>query len=65
VLKPEPRSLHITGTVAEWEEWTGLAFPESGDYVFPRGLAPVAIDREADAGTYWEPNVWMRHRLGA
>ena len=23
-----------------------MAFPESGEYVFPRGLAPVAIDRE-------------------
>ena len=37
--------------------------PESDEYVFPGGLAPVTIDREADSGTYWEPNVWMRHRL--
>src|SRR5262249_28925841 len=29
VLKPEPRSLRITGTVADWEDWTGMAFPES------------------------------------
>lgn len=57
-----PRSLRITGTVAEWEAWTGLAFPDSGEYVFPLGLAPVAIDRDADVGTYWEPNVWMIHR---
>jgi hypothetical protein len=63
VLKPEPESLRITGTVAEWEEWVGMAFPESGEYVFPQGLAPVAIDGEADVGAYWEPNVWMRHRL--
>jgi hypothetical protein len=63
VLLPEPHSLRITGTVAEWEEWTGLPFPESGEYVFPRGLAPVAIDREADLGSYWEPNVWMLHSL--
>jgi hypothetical protein len=63
VLRPEPRSPHITGTVAEWEQWTGLAFPESDEYVFPGGLAPVTIDREADSGTYWEPNLWMRHRL--
>ncbi len=63
VLRPEPRSLKITGTVAEWERWTGLAFPESGQYAIPRGLAPVWIDREVDLGTYFEPNVWMRHRL--
>jgi GNAT superfamily N-acetyltransferase len=56
-----PHSMRITGTVAEWETWTGQQFPDSGAYVFPRGLAPVTIDREADIGTYWEPNVWMIH----
>jgi GNAT superfamily N-acetyltransferase len=61
ILKPEPRSLRITGTVAEWETWTEMAFPESGEYVFPRGLSVVAIDRAADVGAYWEPNVWMLH----
>jgi hypothetical protein len=63
ILKPEPRSLRITGTVAEWEGWTQLAFPETGEYVFPGGLATVAIDREADVGRYWEPNVWVLHRV--
>lgn len=61
VLKPEPRSLRVTGTVSEWEEWTGLVFPESGDYVIPQGLATLAVDVEGDRGAYWEPNVWMRH----
>lgn len=63
VLKPEPRSLRITGSLADWEGWTGMVFPESGDYWFPDGLATVAIDREADRGRYWEPNVWMRHKV--
>jgi hypothetical protein len=27
VLKPEPRSLRITGSVTEWEQWTGMSFP--------------------------------------
>jgi GNAT superfamily N-acetyltransferase len=61
VLKCEPHSLRITGSVAEWEEWTGMSFPESGCYWFPGGLDTVAIDREADRGRYWEPNVWMQH----
>ena len=63
VLKPEPESLRITGTVEEWEGWTGMSFPESGEYVFPGGLTTVEIDYEADHGSYWEPNVWMHHRL--
>ena len=24
-----PRSLHITGTVGDWESWTGMRFPET------------------------------------
>jgi hypothetical protein len=64
ILRTEPESLRITGTVAEWEEWVGMAFPESGDYVFPRGLALLEVDREADLGSYWEPNVWVRHPVG-
>ena len=62
IVKPEPESLRITAPVAEWEEWTGMPFPESGEYVFPHGLAPLTVDREADLGSYWEPNVWMAHR---
>jgi hypothetical protein len=56
-----PESLLITGSVGEWESWTGLVFPETGDYVFPEGLTTVRIDRDQDRGTYWEPNVWMVH----
>jgi hypothetical protein len=63
VLEPEPHSLRITGTIAEWEEWTEMPFPESGKYVFPGGLATLEVDRENDAGRYWEPNVWMLHQV--
>lgn len=63
VLKPEPRSLRITGTVSEWEEWTQMSFPETGTYWFPRGLTTLDISRHADRGIYWEPNVWMRHTV--
>jgi hypothetical protein len=61
VATPLPRSLLITGTVAEWEAWTDLPLPESGEYVFPHGLAPLTVDRDADRCTYWEPNVWIVH----
>ena len=61
IVKPEPRSLRITGTVEEWEEWTGMSFPESGDYWFPGGLATLRVDGER--GAYWEPNVWMHHAI--
>jgi GNAT superfamily N-acetyltransferase len=57
-----PRSMSITGSVADWESWTGMRFPETGEYVFPKGLATVHIDRDRDTGQYWEPNVWLIHR---
>ena len=45
ILKAAPRSLNITGSVSEWESWTQMAFPDSGEYVIPQGLATVPIDR--------------------
>jgi GNAT superfamily N-acetyltransferase len=54
-----PESMQVTGTVAEWEEWTGLHFPDDGDYVVPGALVPVRF--EEGIGVYVEPNVWMRH----
>jgi len=35
----------------------------TGEYWFPRGLALLTIDIDANRGSYWEPNVWMRHHL--
>jgi hypothetical protein len=61
IATPLPRSFLVTATIAEWQSWTGMVFPSSGDYVFPEGLAPLRIDREADEGRYWEPNVWLVH----
>ncbi|MGW1372934.1 GNAT family N-acetyltransferase [Streptomyces sp. NPDC002446] len=58
-----PQSSRITGTVAEWESWTGMAFPDDGPYVFPGGLDTVLIDRARDRGAYWEPCVWITHEV--
>lgn len=59
IARVAPRTLSIAGTVAQWEEWTGMAFPDSGPYVVPGALQPVSIDRERDEGRYEDPNVWM------
>lgn len=61
IAKVAPESMRVPGTVAQWEEWTELAFPDSGSYVVPGALVPVEIDRERDEGLYVEPNVWMVH----
>lgn len=61
IVKPVPQSMRITGTVAEWERWTEMRFPDDGRYTFPHGLAPLTIDHRRDLGSYWEPNVWLAH----
>ena len=63
ITKPVAKSMLIVGTVAEWEQWTGMRFPGDGTYTFPFGLAPLHIDVSHDRGTYWEPNVWIVHPL--
>lgn len=61
IVKVCSHSMRITGTVAEWETWAGMRFPESGTYTVPGALVPVEIDRGQDVGIYVEPNVWMAH----
>jgi hypothetical protein len=61
IVRVMPRSMVIAGTVAEWEEWTGMRFPDPGPYVVPGALQPLVIDRERETGRYEDPNVWMRH----
>jgi hypothetical protein len=61
VLSPAPRSMTVPGSREQWEAWTGLQFPEDGEYIVPHALAPVRF--ENGTGTYVEPNVWMRHQV--
>ena len=61
VLAVAERSMVISGSVDDWEKWTGMLFPESRSYVVPDALDLVVIDRVADVGTYVEPNLWMHH----
>lgn len=62
ILGPAPESMLIEGTVAEWEKWTEMLFPASGDYVVPDALGLVHVDRDADRAVYREENLWVEHR---
>jgi hypothetical protein len=61
ILGSAARSMVITGTVAEWQSWTEMVFPESASYVVPDALGLVDIDRDRDVGTYIEENLWVQH----
>ena len=62
VLATTDSSQVFTGTVAQWEGWTGLSMPGSGSYIINGALAPLRVDREADRGTSHEPGIWVQHR---
>lgn len=63
IVRAAPRSMAIHGSVADWEAWTGLTFPDSGEYVVPTATSPVSIDRAHDLGVYFDQNVWVVHDL--
>lgn len=63
IVRASPRSMVVRGSIADWESWTGLSFPDSGEYIVPTATSPVAIDRERDEGVYFDQNVWVVHDL--
>jgi hypothetical protein len=63
LIKPCHEAMTISGSRADWEEWTRLKFPQSGVYYVPGALNPMRMDVETDEGVYVEPNVWMVHTL--
>lgn len=61
IIRVCPKAYTIKGSIAEWQQWTGLDFPCSGEYLVEGALNPVQIDIENDIGNYVEPNVWLVH----
>lgn len=59
ILAAAPESMTIRASVTDWEDWTGMRFPEDGEYVFPGGLATLSV--RDGVGTHVEPNVWLLH----
>jgi hypothetical protein len=60
-LRIDPQSQRVAGSVRQWEAWTGMKFPASGEYHVPGGLHPVRIELERDVGEYEEPSIWYQH----
>ncbi|MFD5419415.1 N-acetyltransferase [Streptomyces sp. NPDC127069] len=58
-----PLSMTVTGSLAQWRDWTGLPFDEAGQVRVPGALSLVHCEPEHDYAVYVEPNVWVRHPL--
>jgi hypothetical protein len=60
VTAASPRR-EVKASVSVWERWVEMEIPADGDYIFPRGLAPLVVSD--GSGLYFEPNVWMLHDI--
>ncbi|GAA1167114.1 GNAT superfamily N-acetyltransferase [Kitasatospora gansuensis] len=63
IEKVAPASMTISGSPAQWREWTGLPFDATGEVLVPGALAPVRCDLAGGYAVYVEPTVWVRHGL--
>lgn len=63
IIKVCHKAMYIPGSIKDWENWTGLKFKESGEYIIKGALNPVKMDLENDNGEYIEPNIWIRHKV--
>ena len=64
IIKVCHESKLIRGTRTEWEKWSGMRFPQSGQFIISGALNPIQMDVENDEGSYVEPNVWIVHEVG-
>ena len=62
VLTTSDSSQAFTGTVAQWEAWSGLLLPATGRYIVRDALAPLEVDLVEDVAICNEPGIWVRHR---
>ena len=63
VVKICPVAMTISGTIAQWREWTGLSLTASGTVELAGALTHLHVSVEQDHAVYVEPNVWLHHRL--
>jgi hypothetical protein len=65
IVKVAPVSMVVSGSLAEWRQWTGLPLDHDGEVIVPGALVPVSVSLAHDRAVYVEPNLWMRHDLGS
>ena len=56
-------AMKISGTIEQWESWSGLRMKSSGKYIVPGALSPVNVNVGENTGLYLEDNVWYLYQL--
>ncbi len=55
------KSQLITGSIIQWQHWSGETFTDSGSYELDDTMQPLYIDLADDCGTYYDQAVWIQH----
>ncbi|WP_434631891.1 GNAT family N-acetyltransferase [Thermoanaerobacterium thermosaccharolyticum] len=63
IIKVCHKAMYISGKIDDWQEWTNMKFPSSGDYVIDGALVPIKVDIKNNIAEYIEPNVWVSYEL--
>jgi len=63
IVKVAPASMVVSGSLAEWRQWTGLPLDQDGEVIVPGALVAVSVSRSYDRVVYVEPNLCMQHDL--
>jgi hypothetical protein len=63
IVKVCPLSMTISGTLTQWQQWTGQRFTESGATAVAGAISLVHVDLAQDHAVYVEANVWVHHPL--
>ncbi len=61
LVKVCANSMEVTGSKAEWLDWTGISINGDGTYCVPGGLSPIQYIESKDLGIYREPNIWISY----
>jgi hypothetical protein len=62
MIKICPFAVTISGSLADWIDWSGVKL-EDGENQVPGGIAPVYASVARDYAVYVEPNVWFEHPM--
>jgi len=56
-------AMNISGTIKEWEDWSGIKLLNDGKYHIQGSLAPLEVDIAKNYCIYNEPNIWIEYIL--
>jgi len=64
IIKTEPHSQFVSGTVEEWKKWENRTVDVGEKVYFDDTLDAVTFDPASGKGDYYDPGVWVDHTGG-